>query len=244
MWHVVDYKLFQPGQPLADNLFWVLEQMPGPYIVTYDHTDSLRNNSYWASYNRVADPFLFNISGQWQLVAEYGDHFTYNLTSRAEIFKRDQSKVVDEVSLQKLMRYNDFQNDPLAIQVRFPLQFYHPILSISTVFSYCCVLQGCQGNIPSASNAIACRGELTNPNAICVPQTGFRDEAATDAKYITYGMIQQGGLPSMTQAGPTHDTQAPFQWSTSPLSYLSHIGMPDVWDFPWVPIAFDIPSRR
>lgn len=118
MWHVVDYNKFVPGQPLADDVFWVLEQLPGPYIAASDHTQVLRNELYWASYNRIATPALFNISNQWALVEQYGPHFSYAGTSRALIFARDHATVVDTDSLARIMRYNDFLEDPLGIQVR------------------------------------------------------------------------------------------------------------------------------
>lgn len=42
---------------------------------------------YWASYNRPAYPLfpsLFNVSGQWALINEYGDHFSWSKTARAQ----------------------------------------------------------------------------------------------------------------------------------------------------------------
>ena len=45
---------------------------------------------------------------------KYGDWFTYDKTPRALIFKRDHSKVVDLESMERMMRYNDFKNDPLS----------------------------------------------------------------------------------------------------------------------------------
>ena len=36
---------------------------------------------------------------------EYGDYFSYNKTARAQIFKRDQVKVVNIDSMIKLMRF-------------------------------------------------------------------------------------------------------------------------------------------
>lgn len=48
---VLDYKLFTPGdERLRDNLFTVLEQLPG-HIEWSDKTDWLRANSFWPSYN-------------------------------------------------------------------------------------------------------------------------------------------------------------------------------------------------
>ena len=47
---IVDYKLFTPGEKLRDNLFIVLEQIPGQ-VMWSDKTDVLRSQSYWSSYN-------------------------------------------------------------------------------------------------------------------------------------------------------------------------------------------------
>lgn len=49
-------------------------------------------------------PEIFNKSGCWGNVEKYGDWFTYDKAPRAQIFKRDQGKVVDLSSMQKLMR--------------------------------------------------------------------------------------------------------------------------------------------
>ena len=81
-------------------------------------------------------PLLFELSNQSALVAAYGQHFTYANTSRARIFRRDQVRevgeqggsrlallrrtlpfmvlllqgtVVNETTLRRLMRYNDFE---------------------------------------------------------------------------------------------------------------------------------------
>ncbi|GFU53299.1 putative phospholipase B-like 2 [Trichonephila clavipes] len=49
-WMILDYTKFQPGKPLEDGLFWVLEQLPG-YLHSEDVTDVLRKQNYWPSYN-------------------------------------------------------------------------------------------------------------------------------------------------------------------------------------------------
>jgi len=213
-WHVVDYNLFTPGQPLPANLLTVVEQMPGPYVTLNDQTPVLRSQGYWVSYNRIRTPWLFDLANQTALVAAYGDHYSYNLTARARIFARDAPKVVDEPSLIAVMRYNAFQTDPLSVQ-------------------------GCADNVPSASNAIAERGDLTNPNASCIEQVAFQDEAAVDCKYTTAAMLSKGTLASMAQSGPTTMQQAPFRWSAAgPLNDIPHVGQPDLWDFPWVKVEW------
>lgn len=118
--------------------------MPGPYIRARDHTADLVAKGYWASYNRIADPFLFELTNQTAWVEAYGPHYTYNETARAVIFARLQGGVVDGKSLRRVLRYNQFQTDPISTQ-------------------------GCTGGWRSASNAISERGDLTSPNAQCLP---------------------------------------------------------------------------
>ena len=47
-------------------------------------------------------------------MSEFGDWFSYDKTPRSMIIDRDHAKVKDLDSLMKLMRYNDFKNDPAA----------------------------------------------------------------------------------------------------------------------------------
>lgn len=101
-WMVVDYKLFKPGKPLRDGLFWVLEQLPS-LIESKDMTDVLRAQSFWPSYNTPFFPSVFNLSGAPAMVEKYGDWFSYDKTPRALIFKRDQSKVTDMDSMIRLV---------------------------------------------------------------------------------------------------------------------------------------------
>ena len=46
---VLDYTLFKPGNALADNLFWVVEQIPG-LVQSGDLTWRLRQHGYFGSY--------------------------------------------------------------------------------------------------------------------------------------------------------------------------------------------------
>ena len=72
------------------------------------------NRSYWKSYNRAFYPDVFEKTGAPDLVSEFGDWFSYDKTPRSMIIDRDHAKVKDLDSLMKLMRYNDFKNDPAA----------------------------------------------------------------------------------------------------------------------------------
>ncbi|KAL1444137.1 hypothetical protein MTO96_030034 [Rhipicephalus appendiculatus] len=68
-WMVLDYNKFTPGKHLEDGLLHVLEQLP-QYVNVTDATDTLRNQTYWASYNVPYFEFVFNVSGWWRMVAE------------------------------------------------------------------------------------------------------------------------------------------------------------------------------
>ncbi|KAM7298757.1 putative phospholipase B-like 2 [Ixodes scapularis] len=113
-WMVLDYKLFDPtSKKLPKNLLWILEQMPG-YTMSKDVTSVLQKQGYWASYNSPYFQEIIDKSGFPALVKKYGDWYSYAKTPRALIFKRDQKKAVDISSVMKLLRYNDFVNDPLS----------------------------------------------------------------------------------------------------------------------------------
>lgn len=217
-WMVTDYKRFSPGSPPAAGALWVIEQIP-TYTEAHDQTPALLSQGYWASYNIAAYPRVFNMSGMWASVAKYGDWFTHDKNPRARIFARDQGKVHDMDSMAALMRYNDFQHDPL---------------------SAC----DCKPQPYSAENAIACRDDLNPPGTYPIPALGPRNHAATDAKITSHalmmgaggaggGGVADGGIPMAARAvsSPTYDQQPVFVWSASPYANVTHLGQPDRFDF-------------
>ncbi|XP_037567444.2 putative phospholipase B-like 2 [Dermacentor silvarum] len=111
---VLDYKLFVPGTPIVDGTLWLYEQLP-MHTSQKDISQELRDNRYWASYNIAYFPDIFVISDQPRIVEQYGDLYTFENCPRAKIFKRDHVKVKDMNSMLKLMRYNDFRNDPFSV---------------------------------------------------------------------------------------------------------------------------------
>ncbi|XP_023326751.1 putative phospholipase B-like 2 isoform X2 [Eurytemora carolleeae] len=114
-WMVVDYNQFTPGdKELKPNLLWVLEQIPG-YIQTKDLTQIIESQGFWPSYNSPYFKDVYNMSGNQRLVEQYGDWFSYEKTPRAQIFHRDAVKVTDIPSMIKLMRYNNYTQDPLSV---------------------------------------------------------------------------------------------------------------------------------
>ncbi|XP_012944732.1 putative phospholipase B-like 2 [Aplysia californica] len=204
-WMIVDYKRFVPSRETGvPGTFYLIEQIPGT-IEYADLTDYLYEKSYFGSYNVPYFPDIFNKSGLPPLVKKFGDWFTYDKNPRALIYKRDVPKVTDLDSMTKLMRYNNFKNDPLS---------------------------RCNCTPPySAENAISCRDDL-NPANGTYPfgALGHRPHIGTDMKLISYDLFKS--LSFLAISSPTYDDLPPFQWSKSDYNYMSHLGHPDVWKFP------------
>jgi len=114
-WMVLDYKLFTPGRPLQPNTLWIAEQITG-YVISGDVTDVVKKQGYWASYNIPYFPFIYNISGYPAYFQKYGNSYSYSMCARAQIFRRDQSSVKDMETMKRIMRYNEWQTDPLSLQ--------------------------------------------------------------------------------------------------------------------------------
>ena len=205
-WMIIDYKKFKPGQSLkgVKGLLWILEQLPG-HIHKEDKTDKLKAQGYWPSYNTPFFEDIFRLGGFPEKVQEYGNWFSYEKTPRALIFKRDQRKVKDLHSMQRLMRYNDYKNDPLS---------------------------SCNCTPPySAENAISARCDL-NPKDGVYPfeSLGHRSHGGTDMKLTNYEMFKRTEF--LAVSSPTYDDLPPFQWSKADFSNdTPHNGHPDLWNF-------------
>ena len=57
-----------------------------------------------------------------------------------------------------------------------------------------------------------------------------------DSKVTSFSRMMDGF--SHAESGPTHDTQAIFQWSGSAWENQTHYGQPDVFDFGFVEMGF------
>ncbi|XP_071092880.1 putative phospholipase B-like 2 [Haliotis cracherodii] len=207
-WMIVDQKLVQENLP--PGVLTIVEQMPG-YVEYADVTDVLTKNTYWASYNIAYFPKIFNMSGQQQFVDKYGDYFTHDMCRRAQIFRRDHHKVKDRNTLFNLMRYNDFQHDPL---------------------SKCNCTPGY-----SADLAIAARADLNDESGTYLYDAlGYAMGGAVDVKIVGTGEMQW--LLFDAVSGPTSDQQPPFQWSkVKDADTYPHFGQPGIFNFK--PVSFN-----
>lgn len=202
-WMIVNYNLFEPTKPINKGLLWILEQLPGK-TQAKDVTDVLQKQGYWASYNTPYFTDIFEASGSPKMVEKYGDFYSYENAPRAKIFARDQGKVEDIDTMMKLMRYNDFQHDPLS---------------------------RCNCTPPySAENAISSRNDLNPVNGTYpIKLLGHRSSGSTDMKLVNLDLFLLQRF--IAWAGPTYDDLPPFQWSKTDFLSLPHYGMPDKFEF-------------
>ena len=132
---VLDLKLINTeNKRISPGAFYVVEQLPGSCDVQ-DVTDNLKKG-YWPSYNT---PFIRSVrekSGVIDAIIQNPNLTVtqdYDTCARAKIFRRDQNKVKDILTYQKLIRYNDYKNDEfsegqpnLSIAARYDLNEENP----------------------------------------------------------------------------------------------------------------------
>ena len=114
--HILDLKLIDTEKKkISDGALYIIEQIPG-FCGVEDVTNYLKKG-YWPSYNT---PFIMKVrelSGIFEILEERPDlydSYDYTGCARANIFRRDHHNVKDINSYRKLLRYNDFENDPLS----------------------------------------------------------------------------------------------------------------------------------
>jgi len=108
-WMVVNYQ--QWANDPTENVLWIAEQIPG-LVVWGDQTEILVNQGYWASYNIPFYQSVYNMSG-YGILNETA--FSYTKCPRAQIFARNTSDIYEFNDFKALLRYNDYQNDPLSL---------------------------------------------------------------------------------------------------------------------------------
>lgn len=114
MWMIADMKLFTPLKGVADNFLWIIEVAPGIASAIDVTPTFLEQGKYWASYNIPYQNDVYVESGFQQAYDTYGDAYSYTKCPRALIFGRNQSSVQTFDHMQSMMRYNEYQIDPLS----------------------------------------------------------------------------------------------------------------------------------
>jgi len=112
-WVIVDHNLYVNGMDqLKPETVYVLEQMPG-YIESKDMTDVINVQRFWGGYNVPYFKYVFDMMDYPWAIQQYGQEYSENC-SRANIMKRDHSKVANVNDMKHFMQYNQWQTDPLS----------------------------------------------------------------------------------------------------------------------------------
>jgi hypothetical protein len=69
------------------------------------------------------------------------------------------------------------------------------------------------------------------------PYLGQADNVGIDTK-ITSSALFSDGMAWRAISGPSYDQQPVFAFSNTTLVNISHVGMPDVWNFPWITVTW------
>jgi hypothetical protein len=227
MWMVVDYKRFTRRAPLRpeSGVLMIAEQLPG-LITSSDETHRLATSKYFASYNQP----LLNATRHKSGAAAYDDAMLssgitpgYQLAGRANLFREYAHLLGSLDGAKQLLRWNKFQTDPVVLSSPDPTHLVSP----------------------ATYGALASRGDL-NPSKSSSTGSRFApagplNSVATNAVLLSASLLNSSAL--LAQAGPTHDDQPVFSWSTAPakLAGLPHKGQPDRWDFKWVSLHASVP---
>ncbi|KAJ6240902.1 phospholipase b-related [Anaeramoeba flamelloides] len=108
-WLILDYKKFTPGTKPSPGTLWALEQIPG-FVQKADITDHFVEQGYMPSYNIPYFKDIFNISGY----PSDKTWWSYEDCPRAKILRRNASSVNTLEEMKNLMRYNNWEHDPLS----------------------------------------------------------------------------------------------------------------------------------
>uniref|UniRef100_A0A646QBX4 Phospholipase B-like n=1 Tax=Thelotornis mossambicanus TaxID=1328036 RepID=A0A646QBX4_9SAUR len=107
---ILDTKKIKLQRSIDDGALYIVEQIPK--LVEYSDQTNILRKGYWPSYNIPFHSKIYNMSGYAEFVQKYGLFYSYEMTPRAKIFRRDQGKVTDIESMKDIMRYNNYKKDP------------------------------------------------------------------------------------------------------------------------------------
>lgn len=126
-WMTIDYNRFVPGKPVLDNTLFVTEQVPGMSFKK-DMTYVLRDQGYWASYNRPYFPKIRDMTGHTKAESMYGALYSWGGGPRASIFKSVAPLSEHLMDMRAIMNRNNFPNEGIlpnspghSISARFDL---------------------------------------------------------------------------------------------------------------------------
>lgn len=114
-WMIIDTKRFVPGTGFQKSGLTILEQLPG-FIHVEDVSLIVNDLGYWGSYNVPYFPSIYERSG---FLAAYKStnqsaSWSHANCTRAKIFQRDAPQISSFEDLKRIMRYNNWREDPLS----------------------------------------------------------------------------------------------------------------------------------
>ena len=223
---VVDFKLFTKGQALLPNTLWVVEEIPG-LVKGGDQTATLARG-YWPSYNVPYYAEVYNRSGYRQLFDDAASRVPTNQIAesnlptqpgydgggseytigapRSKIFRRDEGRVVDLQSFKDILRYANY-SDPYAVDPKTGRVDY-----------------GC---------ALCMRGDLGGNGT--GGAGGCYDTKVTSSELFANMSCHAVSGPSSSASSPAN-VLPPFSWRAQVDAKTLHIGLPQTYDFDFVPI--------
>jgi len=107
---VVDYKKFQPGQPIPDGTLFVLEQVP-EINHNADMSGRLREKGFWSSENRAYFPDARQVAGFAEAEDMHGKLFSADHNPRANIFAATEASVNSLNDMRAEMRRNRWPHE-------------------------------------------------------------------------------------------------------------------------------------
>ena len=167
-------------------------------------------------------PAIVDRAGFAAMVNKYGDWYSYNNTARAQIFRRNHTLVSNLPRMQALMRYNNFEHDPLSWCDCSP-----PYSAVNAIASRCDLNSATGSYSQSVFGACVCDcypcASFQPGHPCCV--AGRSNNAAIDTKVTSYNLFKEGAARIISS--PTYDQQPAFVFSKSWLNSTSHVGLPD-----------------
>lgn len=109
-WMIVNYNLFFPGQPIRDGTLFVMEQVPG-MTQKADMSYVLRDQGYWASFNRPYFDKTRAISGHTAAAKAYGALYSYADSPRAQIFHGLAPAAETTFDMRAIMNRNEWPQE-------------------------------------------------------------------------------------------------------------------------------------
>jgi hypothetical protein len=107
-WMVLDMNLFEPGLPLVNNTFMLLEQLPG-FIAVEDRSAQLNDERYFGSYNIPAVDSVWALAGFGSQQPSW--KYAYNECPRYNMMLNLNASVQSVDSYKQMIRFNEFGRD-------------------------------------------------------------------------------------------------------------------------------------